>query len=111
MIDERPDASCYVTAAVPTTIRSRNLYSVYKAGVGIFHLIWPLGKALRAGEYDFKVTAINAAGRIVQLGNDGTAAAPGGAGAPAGSTSLQILIFDAAGAAADADFLFTAERA
>lgn len=191
-------ASALITGA-GAVVRKRFVASVFRAGVGVYHIIWPSGRGLRSAEHLFTVTPINAGGggggevlvqdgvgpaawanggltvnvatalapevmpgmtlrvynvggsgnqdrvintiagnrmsatflvaypffeanawdvysagagaaRVPVIANDGSAAPPGGANAAAGSTSLQVNIFDDSGAPADSDFILTAER-
>lgn len=104
-------AHARVNGADGTTIRRRNVSQVYRAGTGVYHLIFAPGQGIALSTHDVSVTAVGAAGRVVQLGNAGGVAPPAEANAPAGSTSLQVLAFQATdGAAANADFIFSAER-
>jgi hypothetical protein len=107
--DNRAHASAYVNTD-GTTTRKRGVAQTYKEGTGIIWLIWPLDRALRSGEFHFSLTGNNAATRVVQQGNGGNVAPPGGANAPAGSTGLKVLITDAAGVAADSEFSFEARK-
>lgn len=104
------ETSAQVTGADGSTSRRRNVSSVYREGVGNYHVVFPADKNIRAAGYHIDLTPIGAAARTLQLGNAGGVAPPAGANAPAGSLSVQVLSFDAAGAAADADFLFAASR-
>lgn len=104
------EASAQVTGATGATTRRRNVQSVYRAGPGVYHIVFPVDRNIRTAEYHMDVTPIGAVARIAQLGNPGGVAPPGGANAPAGALSVQVNTFDAAGAAADADFLFAASR-
>ena len=104
------DASARVTGANGNLTRSRGISRCFREGAGNYHLIMPAGRGLRADEYHFDVSIIGAGARLHTLGNAGGAAPPGGANPQPGETSLQVLTFNAAGEAADADFLFSAER-
>lgn len=107
---KRSFASARVTGATGVMTRTRGVLSCYREGVGIYHLIFPAARSMRSGEYDFTFTAENAAAREVVAGNGGGVAPPVGANAPAGTLSLKVLAFDAAGLAADTDFAFEAQR-
>lgn len=101
-------ATCHVNGTTGALNRAQGVSQLYKAGTGDYHVIFPPGYDPASAEHHFSVQPINAAARIATLGNAGSAAPPGGANAAAGSTSVQILTWDAAGAAADSDFMFEA---
>lgn len=92
-----------IAAGVVTVTRRDNFLTLYREAAGVFWAIFAPGQSRRITDYDFTVTVQGAGARIAQLGNAGGAAPPGGANAPAGSLAVQILVFDAAGAAADPD--------
>lgn len=102
-------ASAHVNGADGTLVRGRGVSQCWREAAGNYHMIFPPGGNLDGTEHHFGVQPVNDAARTATLGNVG-AAAPAGANAPAGSRSVQILTFDAAGAAADTDFLFGVER-
>jgi len=101
-------ATAHVNGTTGALNRSRGVLQCFRAGVGDYHLIFPAGYDPAAAEFHYKVQPIDPAARIATLGNAGSAAPPGGANAPAGATSVQVLTWDAAGAAADSDFMFEA---
>lgn len=102
-------ASAHVVGATGVLTRGDGVAQCFRAGAGIYHVVFPPEANLDGTEHHFGVQPIGAAARVAVLGNVGEAP-PGGANAPAGARSVQILTFDATGAAADADFLFAAER-
>lgn len=91
-------AQVTTAAGVSTLTRDRGFSGVTRAGAGDYTLTFASGFAARASEYHFDLTPIGTVARIVQLGNTGD------------GTGLRVLAFDAAGAAADADFMLSAER-
>lgn len=102
-------ASAHVVGATGVLTRGRGVAQCWREGAGIYHIVFPPDANLDGSEHHFDVQPVNAAARTATLGNVG-AAAPAGANATAGSRSVQVLMFDAAGAAADSDFLFAAQR-
>ena len=106
----RPNVSAHVSFTAPTTValtRSDGVAEVIRNGAGDYSLVFPDGQAVEGAEYHLKVTPIGTTPLIAQLGDVG-GPAPGAA--TGGSRAVQVLIFDEAGAPADADFLFAATR-
>lgn len=108
---KRPFASARVTGGTGALTRTRGVLSCYREGAGIYHLVFPAARGIRAGEFDVTLTPLGAAARIVQAGDAGGQVPPVGANAPAGATSMKVLAFNDANVATDADFSFAADRA
>lgn len=109
MSSKKLRASAHVTGATGALVRGRGVAQCWREAAGVYHIIFPPEANLDGVEHHFQISPVNDAARTATLGNVG-AAAPAGANAPNGARSIQVNMFDAAGAAADSDFLFAAQR-
>lgn len=94
----KPPISALVTGGTGATTRRRGISTLARTAQGVYLATFPADRRSRADEFHFTVTPVNAAARHATL----TPAADG--------TTLQVNMWDAAGAAADSDFMLAGER-